>query len=68
MVAVQYEVEGVGHLTVKVHASLETAHLLHTAHPLVLRDDNGTGLGTKGINLHHELRMFNLWQLGAEDG
>ena len=32
VVAVEHEVERVGHLSVEVHAWLEAAHLLHTTH------------------------------------
>ena len=60
MVGIEYDIEGVGHLAVEVHAWLEAAHLLHTTHILVLGDDDRTGLGTKGIYLYHELGLVEL--------
>ena len=43
MLGVDHEVVLVGHLAIEVHATtaLQTAHLLHTAHPFVLRDKYG---------------------------
>ena len=68
VVGVQHQVERVGHLSVEAHAGLELAHVLHAAHVLVLRDDDGAGLGAEAVDLHHELGLVDLRQLGAEDG
>ena len=68
MIGVEHEVERVGHLTIEAHAGLELAHVLHTTHIFVLRDDHRTGLGAESIDLDHELGMVDLRQLCAEDG
>ena len=66
MVGIQYEVIGVGHLGIEPHALLEVAHFLHAAHILVLCDENRLEVFSERLDIHHELRLGNGWDLRAE--
>src|SRR5574344_1887348 len=63
VVAVQYKRVGIWHLSVETHSSLETTHVFHTAHILVLCDDDRLSLFTKRLYLHIKFDFVKFWQL-----
>ena len=40
MIGIEHQLVSVGHLSVEAHSGLEAAHVLHTAHVLVLCDQH----------------------------
>ena len=66
VVGVEHEHVAVRHLAVEAHALLEAAHVLHAAHPLVLRDHGRLGRLAKGLDLDAKLGLVETGHLGAE--
>ena len=63
---VHNEVVRVGHLTIERHALLVSRHLFHSAHPLVLREEDWQSIGTNVLEADHIVRLFRFGQQAFE--
>ena len=66
MVAVEHKAIHVRHLAIEAHASLQLAHLLHSAHILTLSNDGRLLVGTHRLHLYMKLALFNSGHLALE--
>ena len=66
MVGIKHDGIHVRHLCIESHATLEAAHVLHTAHVFALRDDDRLCLFAQRLHLNGKLRLLHLRCLRLE--
>ena len=66
VVAIQYQVEHVGHFTIETHARLDAGHVFHTAHVFGLCDDNRRIVFAQCVCFYVEFRFLYLRHLSLE--
>ena len=63
MVGIEHEAIAVGHLSIEVHALLESAHVFHSSHPFVLGDDYGLCRFAEVLHVYHKLAFVEMRHL-----
>lgn len=72
VLGVDYECVAVGQFAVEIHAGLHGCHFFHAAHVLVLGENNGFAVFTKGFELYHKAGLLDfasaVFEEAREDG